>query len=637
MPAREQPSTTPAAAAQAGTREQPPSLPHEPPQPEGGEGIAYEIGPGVERGVRGRPYERHPDDPLYRSLRIFVLDPAASRLEGSTAQVNIPYEPLEQGFPGHIFEIDSRDGATGQQYRTLDLNDRKILLNDGCPPSPADPLFHQQMVYAVASLVYAAFKTALGRHPAWGFKRQEGEGRLRLRPYAFEGENAHYDCDKGEIAFGYFRAHPGSIGRNIPGGLVFTSLSHDIVVHETTHALLDGLRSHFSFPSGPDVMGLHEAFADLMSIFQRFSYRTVVERAMGEARGEMRQAKILSDVARQFGQTVTGKEAMRSAIDTTGSKRYDPTLEPHDLGSVLVSAVFDAFATVFKRRTERYVRLATGGSGVLPPGEIHPELRSLLAEEASKLAAHFQTICIRAIDYLPPVDPEFGEFLRAVITADRDLVPDDSWGYREAWIDAFGNRGIFPRNVRFLSEDALLWEPPRPPVNNITELSFASLRFEGDPACPASSSELRRQAGALGRVVTDPAFMEQFGLVRQGDPRLKGDRVELPRVQSIRSSRRIGPQGQVVFDLVAEITQPRKVGGRGEERGFDFPGGATVIIGPQGEIRYTVTKSVLNEERLLRQRDFMGGRGKGLWNLDEGRVVPVPQPFRLLHKGRKNI
>ena len=63
-----------------------------------------------------------------------------------------------------------------------------MLLNDGCPPSPSDPLFHQQMVYAVCSLVYAAFKAALGRASAWGFERADGDERtrLRLRPYAMK-------------------------------------------------------------------------------------------------------------------------------------------------------------------------------------------------------------------------------------------------------------------------------------------------------------------------------------------------------------------------------------------------------------------------------------------------------------------
>ena len=51
-------------------------------------------------------------------------------------------------------------------------------------------------------------------------------------------------------------------------------------------------------------------------------------------------------------------------------------------------------------------------------------------------------MCIRALDYCPPVNLEFGDYLRAIITADRDLIRDDNSGYRVAFIDAFREREI---------------------------------------------------------------------------------------------------------------------------------------------------------------------------------------------------
>jgi hypothetical protein len=91
--------------------------------------------------------------------------------------------------------------------------------------------------------------------------------------------------------------------------------------------------------------------------------------------------------------------------------------------------------------------------------------------------------------------------------------------------------------------------------------------------------------------------------------------------------------GQVVFDLIAEVTQTRKVRGRGGERGFDFLGGSTTVIGPDGRVRYVVSKSVLNEERLKRQRAFMSsGRGRQLWKSGDGRLTPAGKPFRGLHR-----
>ena len=65
-------------------------------------------------------------------------------------------------------------------------------------------------------------------------------------------------------------------------------------------------------------------------------------------------------------------------------------------------------------------------------------------------------MCIRALDYCPPIDLTFGEYLRAIITADKDLVPNDTRGYRVAFISAFRDRGIFPAGVRHLAEDSLV-------------------------------------------------------------------------------------------------------------------------------------------------------------------------------------
>src|SRR5262249_45433101 len=134
--------------------------------------------------------------------------------------------------------------------------------------------------------------------------------------------------------------------------------------------------------------------------------------------------------------------------------------EPHVLGGVLIAAVFDAFLDIYRRRSADLIRLATSGTGVLPPGEIPYDLVTRLSEEASKVAGNVLNICIRALDYCPPVDLRFGEYLRALITADRDLVPDDPWGYRPAFIQGFRRRGIYPENVRNLSSDSLCWEHP---------------------------------------------------------------------------------------------------------------------------------------------------------------------------------
>jgi hypothetical protein len=166
-------------------------------------------------------------------------------------------------------------------------------------------------------------------------------------------------------------------------------------------------------------------------------------------------------------------------------------------------------------------------------------------------------------------------------------------------------------------------------------LNFAELKFQGDPASPAGAKELCRQAEALGAVLGCPRNLEQFGLARDGDSALEGDTVALPRVQSIRSSRRIGPDGQIVFDLVAEVTQRRTVN---DSKGtFTFFGGATVIIGPKGELRYVIAKNILNKERLEKQREFMHDAGMNFWQMEAGAMTPVPNTFKLLHQPAQKV
>ncbi|MBI1298801.1 peptidase M4 [bacterium] len=590
------------------------------------EGTAYQVSRWINR-AQVRPYEPAAGEPRSRPLQIFAVDPSLPRHRGAIATVQVPYEPLQPGPTGMIFETTETSPRTAQ----ADLDNPMILLRNGYAPSPSQVEFHKQMVYAVCSLTYAKFQRALGRFVGWGFERSGDLNcpqKLRLRPHCSEERNAYYDRTDGSLNFGYYTPAPEETSdRNVPGATVFTCLSHDVIAHEMTHALLDGLRSSFAVISHPDVAAFHESFADLVAIFQRFSYRDVVEAAMAEARGNLAEAELLTEIARQFGNTVGLGGALRTTLDKSEPpKRYEQvSSEPHALSTILTTAVFEAFQTIFKRKARPYVRLATGGTGVLPPGHLPGELLDILTSEVSKLADQFLNICIRAIDYCPPVDIELGEFLRAVITADYELVPEDPWGYREAWIDAFRRRGIFPSGVDFMAEDALLWRPPLMPLPIAPALDFAHLAFHRSPAQPADRRELRRQACALGWYVTrSPECLAAFGCLSPQDPAVGRRHVTMPEVQSIRSAQRIGPDGQIVYDLVAEITQRRLVPGNDAIPEFEFYGGSTVIIDAEGMIRYVIVKNIDSTRRQKRQMDFLRTEyGSHFWQAgDQGCLKP---------------
>ena len=90
---------------------------------------------------------------------------------------------------------------------------------------------------------------------------------------------------------------------------------------------------------------------------------------------------------------------------------------------------------------------------------LHPDLVRRLADEAAAAADDVLNICIRGLDYLPPVDVTFGDYLRGILTADSEYDPADEGHHRVAFVEAFRRHGIVPEDVRTLSVDGLLWQP----------------------------------------------------------------------------------------------------------------------------------------------------------------------------------
>src|SRR5262249_39045627 len=149
----------------------------------------------------------------------------------------------------------------------VDLNNGALLAQDGWPPPEGNPQFHQQMVYAVGMTTIAHFERALGRRALWAAHRPSKPEtprkpqyvqRLRIYPHAFRGRNAYYSPEKKALLFGYFPAASQDSDATAPGSMVFSCLSSDIVAHEMTHALLDGLHRRFEQASNPDVPAFHE-------------------------------------------------------------------------------------------------------------------------------------------------------------------------------------------------------------------------------------------------------------------------------------------------------------------------------------------------------------------------------------------
>ncbi|HTV03541.1 MAG TPA: hypothetical protein VMF13_23515 [Luteitalea sp.] len=549
----------------------------------------------LHRNVRQRvqPRPEMPEGmPTLRRLRVFTQDPSVGRLDGQVSTLSVPYEALAPGPAGCRFVVES--GGAG--HVPLDLESPALLMTDGLPPSTTDPRFACQMVYAVAMETYARFTDALGRDPGFGPIPQHLEGRLRLVPRAFKDANAYYDRENGSIEFGWEAAASFAKGRSQPGGRVYLALSRDIIAHEVSHALLDGLRPNFLRPTHPDVPALHEAFSDLVAIFLHFTQSNIVAAAIERTQGGV-ETDQLAAIGRQFGyDLIDGRSPLRTAVHNIRldepvpeDKRYDPTQEEHTLGSVLVSACFEAFRRVFAAKTLKLRRVFAAYQGRMPIEGVE-----LLASAACDLARQFLGIVIRAIDYSPSHHCTFGEFLRAMITADTDLMAEDPWAYREALVTAFRHYGITVPDVEDLSEGSLLWRQPERPIT-VDALRFSQLQLDCTNGLIQWSDDRRQveAAEALGRAICNDEHGPSCGLARPGG------KIEPPRVISLRTVRRVSPGGSVNFDTVAEIVQRRAV-----PEGYFF-GGCTLIVDGKGRVRYAVRKHIDSEERLVAQRRWL--------------------------------
>ena len=604
-------------------------------------------GPGADLGRPSPPARPHnqflPSPvPSVRRLRVYAIDPSFST-RATTAAINditIPIRwetDLRLGPSGEYVEVIDHDPASGCFYQPVDLNEPHLLANDGLPRDPADPRFHQQMVYAVSMRTIENFERGLGRKVLWSYAAdlQSADDslyvrQLRIYPHALREENAYYDPDKKALLFGYFPASGAAPAELYPDGIVFTCLSHDIVAHETTHAVLDGMHRNLSAEGSVDDLAFHEAFADLVALFQHFSLPDVLRFEISRTRGSFDVPSLLAEIGQEFGAGIGLHRALRSAI----GREPDPNLissieEPHDRGSILVAAVFGAFVDIYKRRSSDLLRLASDGTGILTPGEIPADLVGRLSEEARKAAEHVLTICIRALDFCPPIDLTFGDYLRALITADYDVVKDDPFQYRIAFTESFRRWGIYPQSLRSLTPESLRWrglqfdesaQLLRNPLSILREYADKNRhlsqleKYDSSHRFPAGANVREkififarawriRLHNALQTAIQNASDSDRAKLaVDLGLDFTTGyERFEL---HALRVSEKIGPDGDITCRIIVQILQSRREMVDGNE--VLFKGGSTLIIDEDDlTVQYSVLKSIASQDRLQRlERSF---------------------------------
>lgn len=550
-----------------------------------------------------------------RKLTILAQDPSI-RVNGAIAftQVDVPAEVLSDGPTGYRVKVVDFDASANVLYAPRRYRpDPASQADDPYVPKEgqtlaarkrweaevlADPGFHAQHCYAVVMRTLARFEFALGRRVGWGFDGHQ----LHVAPHAFQDGNAFYSEPDRALVFGYFQSAR-------TDETIFTCLSHDIVAHETTHAILDGLRDGFTYPSTPDQAAFHEGFADVVALLSVFSLKETVtaalqgDKPLPPPRENIRlipkarvtrkaiEASMLLGLGEQFGAHLAGARA--NALRRSVKLRPDRTLlkqpefqEEHDRGEVFVAAVMHSFLTMWTGRIE--------GLGTFPGERYNLDM---VIEEGAKAADHLLTMAIRALDYCPPVDLSFGDFLAALLTADAETVPDDTrYHYRELIRKSFCAYGIDPPTDLTDSKTGS-WKPfGREPDIVYSRTHFDSMLYDKE---------------------------EVFRFVWENRQTLGLDDSAYTRVESVRPSVRLGPDGFFLRETVCEYVQVMRIFGAevtaalGIERPKGMPttqsisayGGGTLVFNEYGRLKYHIPKPLGDGKRQSERLKYLWENG----------------------------
>jgi len=412
-------------------------------------------------------------------MTVIAQDPAVRR-KGKilTAKIAVPAEDLLGGPTGYRLQLVDYDASSrrffGRHELPVSYEKEPKHWREGDQRIVTDYRFHAQNTYALVMKTLARFEFALGRRLGWSFRTHQ----LKVAPHGMYDANAFYSPEQEGLVFGYFSG--------TSGAPVYTCLSHDIVVHETTHALIDALRERYMDPSNPDQAAFHEGLADVIALLSVFSLPEVVAHLL-KPHASTKSANLIDredvspgalcsstlfGLAEQMGdeiESIRGGALRQSALIEPDATLKDTAeyQEAHRRGELFVAAIMRGFISAW---SDRILASGTPGQQQFPVARV--------AEEGADIADALATMWIRALDYMPPVHLEFGDALSAALTADLEVRPDDSrYHMREHMRTHFRAYGFKPTSKR--KDPVGVWDPA-PTGLHYDRVRFESMRSDKD-------------------------------------------------------------------------------------------------------------------------------------------------------------
>jgi hypothetical protein len=212
------------------------------------------------------------DQPTSKPMAMLLQDPTWQDRQGEYLHEDYLF-PLDQNFlvgtgsskfivrespgdsPDWDTDLEWGDGATGLAYKDFKQRASSILDNSN---------FHKVNAFAVASHTLHNVEKALGREITWRHGRA-----LEIRPHA-PLRDSYYDPFSLSLNFGFSESRYG-------GKKAWHCLSHDMVSHETAHAIWDSFRPLFVYSGEIDSHAVQEAVCDLLGLFSKLEHPALVE------------------------------------------------------------------------------------------------------------------------------------------------------------------------------------------------------------------------------------------------------------------------------------------------------------------------------------------------------------------------
>ena len=221
-----------------------------------------------------------------------------------------------------------------------------------------------------------------------------------------------------------------------------------------------------------------------------------------------------------------------------------------------------------------------------------------VTQEAGDTAQRVLDLCIRAFDYLPPVDVTFGDYLRALVTADAELNPDDPLALRASLVESFLARGIYPSNVLSLNEESLLWDAAD--VKGLLEPLDDKILSRLLTADARSWGARRRSYGYEDTEDSTRIAQQLHRYARDNHAELglqPHSKEKAPiSVSGFHTMFRVGDDGLLLTEASVQFSQRRTTDDRSNWGGVQPRAGTTVIFSGDGTPRYVISKPLPNDQ-----------------------------------------